>query len=87
MIILYTIEFSDTARKDLLKLQKEIQKRIWIALDRIKFNPKSYVTKIVGIDAYRLRVGDYRIIMDIQHDKLMILIVKVGHRSSIYGSL
>jgi mRNA interferase RelE/StbE len=42
------------------------------------------VTKLVGDPGYKLRVGDYRIIMDIENNKLKILVLKVGQRKNIY---
>jgi len=42
------------------------------------------VTKLVGDPGYKLRVGDYRVIMDIDNKIIRILILKVGHRRNIY---
>lgn len=81
---MYEIVFSEKAKKQFLKLEKDIQKRIVSSLDRIKLRPGAYVTKLVGGTAYRLRVGDYRVIIDIVKGKLIILIIKVGHRKDIY---
>ena len=81
---MYTILFTSTAKKQLDKLDKNIQKRIVSVLERIRFRPERYVRKLVGDPGYRLRVGDYRIIMDIQREKMIILVLKVGHRRSIY---
>jgi len=85
VIFLYLVVFSEKAKKQFLKLEKDIQKRIIASLDRIKIRPGAYVTKLVGDNSYRLRVGDYRIIMDIDKGKLVILIIKVGHRKKIYN--
>ena len=81
---MYEIVFSEKAKKQFLKLEKDIQKRIITSLDRIKIRPEAYVTKLVGDASYRLRVGDYRVIMDIDKGKLIILVIKVGHRRNIY---
>lgn len=81
---MYSILFSSNAKKQFLKLEKANQKRISNALDRLKFNPEKHVKKLVGKDAYRLRVGDYRVIMDIFENKLLILVIKIGHRKNIY---
>ena len=81
---MYEIVFSEKAKKQFLKLEKDIQKRIIAPLDRIKIRPEAYITKLVGDTSYRLRVGDYRVIMDIDKGKLIILIIKVGHRRNIY---
>ncbi|MFA4955541.1 MAG: type II toxin-antitoxin system RelE/ParE family toxin [Candidatus Methanoperedens sp.] len=42
------------------------------------------MTKLVGDPGYKLRVGDYRVIMDIDNKIIRILILKVGHRRNIY---
>jgi mRNA interferase RelE/StbE len=84
---IYSIEFTDQARKQFLKLEKEIQKRIKNTLLRIKVRPFSYVKKLVGDASYRLRAGDYRIIMDISKKKLVILVLKIKHRKDVYKNL
>ena len=80
----YEIIFSDKAFKQLKKLERKIQERIIASLERIKIRPESYITKLVGDPGYKLRVGDYRVIMDIDKDKLLILVIKIGHRKKIY---
>ena len=82
---MYSVIFSDTAKRQLHKLEKDIQRRVISALERIRIRPEDYVKKLVGDAGYRLRIGDYRIIMDIERDKLLILIIKIGHRKNIYG--
>jgi mRNA interferase RelE/StbE len=80
----YEIVFSDKAFKQLKKLESEVQERIIKVLERIRIRPERYVTKIVGDPGFRLRVGEFRVIVDIEKDKLLILVIKVGHRSRIY---
>ncbi len=80
----YEIIFSDKALRQLKKLEKNIQERIIAVLERIRVRPESYVTKLVGDPGYKLRVGDYRVIMDIDNKILRILILKFGHRRNIY---
>ena len=80
----YSVIFSDRARKQIKKLEREVQERIISALERIRIRPAAYVTKLVGDPGYKLRVGDYRIIMDINNKELQILVLKVGHRKNIY---
>ncbi|MDP3105684.1 MAG: type II toxin-antitoxin system RelE/ParE family toxin [Candidatus Methanoperedens sp.] len=81
----YEIIFSDKALRQLKKMEKNIQERIIAVLERIRVRPETYVTKLVGDPGYKLRVGDHRIIMDIDNKILRILILKVGHRKNIYG--
>jgi len=80
----YEIIFSDMALTQLKKFEHKIQERIIKSLERIRIRPEAYVTKLVGDPGYRLRVGDYRVIMDIDKEKLHILIIKIGHRKNIY---
>jgi mRNA interferase RelE/StbE len=82
---MHQILFSPNARKQFLKLEKPIQKRISIALRRIRFKPERYVSKLVGVNAYRLRVGKYRLILDIKDKQLLVLCL--GHRKNIYKKL
>jgi mRNA interferase RelE/StbE len=84
VILLYEIVFSQKAKKQLFKLERSIQERIISALERIKIRPQSYITKLVGDPGYKLRVGDYRVIMDIDKGNLLVLVIKIGHRKNIY---
>ena len=80
----YEIEFTDLSRKQFHKLEKETQERIIKALERIRIRPETHVKKLVGDPGYRLRVGEYRVILDIIKDKLIILVIKIGHRKNVY---
>jgi mRNA interferase RelE/StbE len=80
----YEIIFTDTSKRQFNKLQKDVQERIIAALERIRIRPEAHVKKLVGDPGYRLRVGNYRVILDIYKDKLIILVIKIGHRRKIY---
>lgn len=82
----YSIEFLRTALKELSKLPQDVQQRIAAKIDELKTNPYLPGVKALknGDGRLRLRVGDYRVIYRIEEDKLVILIVKVGHRRNIY---
>jgi len=84
---MYEVVLSKKAFKQLKKLEKNIQERIINALERIRIRPESYIIKLVDDPAYKLRVGDYRVLLDIDKDKLLILVIKVGHRKNIYNTL
>ena len=81
---MYEIKFTNTAKKQFLKLENNIQERIGSVLERIKIRPEHFVEKLIGESGYKLRVGDYRIFLDINNNQLIILILKVGHRRNIY---
>ena len=80
----YGIIFSDHALKQLKKLEKSVQERIISTLERIKIRPQAHVTKLIGDHGYRLQVGDYRVMLDIDGGKLVILVIKIAHRKKIY---
>ncbi len=81
---MYSVAFSDVAKKQLYKLPREIQERIIAALERIRIRPEAYIVKLVGIQGYKLRVGDYRVLLDIEQNTLIIFVITVGHRKNVY---
>ena len=80
----YSILFSDYSLKQLEKLPKDIQKRIISTLKRCRIRPHHFVKKLVGSPYFRLRVGEYRVIMDIFDNELKIHVIELGHRKNIY---
>ena len=84
MTLMYEIVYSQQAAKDIKKLPKELQERIISSLERIRIRPYPHVKKLVGCPYFRLRVGDYRVIMDIIEGKILIFVIEVDHRSRIY---
>ena len=81
---MYQVIFTQKAEKQLKKLPKDIQVRIITALKRIRIRPEAYLAKLVDDSAYKFRVGDYRLFIDIIHNKLILLVLKVGHRRNVY---
>ncbi|MDY0386823.1 MAG: type II toxin-antitoxin system RelE/ParE family toxin [Methanolobus sp.] len=84
---MYSILYSPAARKDIQKLPVDVAKNIVNSIKEIRDNPKVHVKKLKGSPKsllYSLRVGEYRIIMSIEGDKLIVFVVEVGHRSKIY---
>lgn len=80
----FEIIWSDSAIRQLRRLDRSIARRIFDKVGELIDNPHRFVQKLVNSPYYRLRVGDYRVILDIQGDVLRILVLKVGHRESIY---
>ena len=81
---MYEIIVSDKAKEQLKKLPQEIKNRIGNVLERIRIRPFSFVKRLVGSPYYRLRVGNYRVILNIQNERLIIFIIELGHRKNIY---
>jgi mRNA interferase RelE/StbE len=83
----FSIIFSDFSLKQLKKLPKDVQIRIMATLRRCSVRPYPHVKRLVGSKYCKLRVGDYRVILDIVEDKLIVHVVRVGHRKSVYKNL
>lgn len=83
------IRFSSDALKQLKKMDRQIAKRIINFLEH-KISPLADPRQIGKplqgqlVNLWRYRVGDYRIIVEIQDDKLIIQVIKIGHRKDIY---
>ena len=83
----YTVEVGRKARKFLLSLSdKRLRDRLQDAIDGLASNPRPHgCLKMQGEDGlYRVRVGDYRIIYQIQDAVLVVLVVQIGDRHEIY---
>ena len=82
------IEFSPLAEKQFLKLGKQIQRQIQKFVLQLKNleNPRSRGKALVGnlSHLWRYRVADYRLICDIQDEKILVTILRIGHRKEIY---
>ena len=81
---MYQVILSNKAEKQLGKLERPLQERIVTALERVRIRPEAYITKLVGEQLYKFRVGDYRIIIDIDQGLLRILVIKIAHRKNVY---
>ena len=81
---MYILIYSQDAVKQIKKLPKNIQQRIISTLERCRIRPYAHVKKLAASNYFSLRTGNYRVIMDIQDDKLRILVIELGHRKNIY---
>ena len=81
---MYEVRWSDVSRKQLDKVESTIAKRIVDKVESIVDSPFRFVKRLKGFDLYSLRVGNYRVIMSIEGNKMIIFVLEVGHRSSIY---
>lgn len=81
----WTALWSDIAKKQLKKLPKKDQKRILDKTEDVESEPYRYIIRLSGEPVYRYRVGDYRIIVNLVKDQLLIQIIKVKKRGRVYG--
>jgi mRNA interferase RelE/StbE len=85
----YSIEFAPRAQRDFDKFDQELRVRIARELDRLAENPFRPGTKALKEyeGARRARVGDYRIIYRVINQRVLVLILHIGHRREVYRSL
>jgi len=80
----WQIEWSDEAVRDITSLEKDVAERIIKKLDQVVTDPYRYFERIVGSDEFKLRVGDYRVIVLLANNSKIIFIKKAGHRKNVY---
>lgn len=80
----YKIRITDTARKQFKKLDRKTTIRIDKKLREIEHDPFPHITRLVGSEFYKMRIGDYRILMIIHQNIFTILIVEISHRRNVY---
>ena len=83
----YRITFKKSVTKDFRRIPNQDVKRILSRIDSLADNPRGKgCLKLSAQERYRVRQGLYRIVYEIQDDRLVVHIVKVGHRSNVYQS-
>ncbi len=81
----YQIDYTSNARRSIERLERATQKRILARVETLSTNPRPPgAVKLSGQEAYRVRSGDYRIIYSIHDDRLLVLVIDVGHRRDVY---
>jgi mRNA interferase RelE/StbE len=85
-VSVYRVELRPAALRALRKLEPAIRRRIGSTIDQLAHAPRPPgVEKLQGQeDRYRVRVGEYRVIYQIEDRVLLILVVRVGHRRNVY---
>jgi mRNA interferase RelE/StbE len=82
----YRVELRPAAVKALRSIPKPHANRLRGAIALLAINPRPPgAKKLRTRDAYRVRVGDYRIIYTVEDNVLLIVVVALGHRQGIYG--
>jgi len=81
---MYELKFDKQAIDFLNKLEEDIKERIWNKLQQCKLNPFHFLEHLEEIEGFKLRVGDYRVIVDVDKTNQILYILKIGHRKNIY---
>lgn len=83
----YSLKFKKSVSKDLRAIPNSDVKRILNKIEQLGENPRpDGYTKLTGSEKYRIRQGNYRIIYEIKDSVLVVCVIKVAHRSSVYKS-
>ena len=83
--MVYRIQFTPSAEREFLKLPKLLQGRLDLKIGALARNPcPTGVVKLARQEAYRIRVGDYRVVYEIHDRVLVVLVLTVGPRGDVY---
>ena len=81
----HSIRIESSAKKYLSLLNIEMRRRVIQAIDKLSSDPRpAGCKKLKSRDAYRIRIGDYRVIYEIHDNVLVVLIIRIAHRSEAY---
>ena len=82
----YELVIQLSASKALQRIDKPVRKRIAAAIDKLKDDPQpANATQVISVPgAWRIRVGDYRVLYEVHDLELTVLVVKIAHRSTVY---
>lgn len=84
---MYAIEFTRQAAKDLRNLPKPLLAQIHDKLQAVAANPHGQhnnAKKLVGQPGFRLRIGDWRVVYELEDDRLVVLVVRIAPRGQVY---
>ncbi|MHB8101071.1 MAG: type II toxin-antitoxin system RelE family toxin [Methanosarcina sp.] len=86
---MYSVNYTNSAKKDLMKLPSDVQEKIRYAIEELQENPRhrgvEKLTTSSKSQEYRIRGGDYRVKFLIHDDILMIFVIKIAHRKNVYN--
>jgi mRNA interferase RelE/StbE len=82
---MYAVELLPSAAKALEKLEAAARRRVARRIDRLAEDPRGDAVKLRGAeDIWRARAGDYRILYRIEDARLVVTVVRIGHRRDVY---
>jgi mRNA interferase RelE/StbE len=85
----FNVEWAKGIKKDLQALDRPTQLRIFAAVELLRSNPRpSKMKRLVSPEPkFRVRVGDYRIVYQIEDARLVILVIRIAHRKDVYKNI
>jgi mRNA interferase RelE/StbE len=84
----YSVEIAPSARRQLRKLDPQARRRVQAAIDLLAEEPRPPAAKMLvnSGGAWRVRIGEYRIVYDIDDGRLLVLVLAAAHRREVYRS-
>ena len=84
-LVAYRVEFLPKAEKQLEKLDRQVAARLVTAAEKLADNPRpAGCKKLQGRAGYRIRVGDYRVIYEVNDSAVVVIVLELGHRREVY---
>ena len=83
----FEVRWTESSFKKLQKLDGQTQRRIIEKLEEAAEDPFAFAKRLAGVNLYSIRVGDYRVIVGIERNRMIVFVVDLGHRSRIYERL
>ena len=80
----FDVRWTESSFRKLEKLDRYTQGRIIDTLEEAAKDPFALAKKLTGLNLYSIRVGDYRVIVSIEMNKMIVFVIDLGHRSKIY---
>jgi mRNA interferase RelE/StbE len=82
----YDVEFTSAAARSVRKLPKNVRTRLLDDIERLREDPRPPgCRKLAGAEiAWRIRAGDYRVIDEVEDDRLVVTVVRAAHRRDVY---
>ncbi|HNZ52319.1 MAG: Plasmid stabilization system protein [Candidatus Diapherotrites archaeon ADurb.Bin253] len=82
---MYILEISKSAKEFLEKLEQRDREIILNKIYSIKENPFRFLKRLQGDKLWRLRIGDFRAIVDVIISMNKIIVLRIGHRKNVYN--
>ena len=83
----YEVKLKSSVKKQFKNIDKKQAERILIRVCLLSDNPfPTGVEQLTGQKAYRIRIGDYRVIYEVKNKELIVQVIRVGHRKDVYRS-
>lgn len=83
----FEIRWTESSFRKLQKLDSQVQRRIIEKLEDAAADPFAAAKRLAGVNLYSMRVGDYRAIVSIERNRMIVFVVDLGHRGTIYDRL